>query len=577
MTNHGKKLTRRNTTHNATRKGADKGFNKSTRTGGTKYAYRDVRPRRKTGAASTGSRSGAGMGAGVGSGANAEIEFGGIHVSRRTFLFGAAGVAALIAAGGIGVAVSDSTKANAQSIPLLEVPESAVSDSETYEYYEDYAEEMKLVGSVALPYGTLVWANDNDLAFCLLPTQTGSPLTSVGVIDLQSFGWGTLLTHAVGESEGYEIYDVRGTSGGIVWTEADILDGNWRVYAAAFGTGAGAAGAAGTGTAGTGNSGNAGTATGATDSRASGSGISLPNRASGFDASSYLGTPMLLSEGGPEWETPSLTAWGNYAYWQELPKATGAASSENSLLRRCLFGAASASVETVYESPGRMACAPTSTAGGVVFAPRAEAVNVYYQLTYIDGQTAHVLDQLTLPASMKPVEVSYGKTGFAFAFDGIYSYGGGIANLGTYTPKAMPSTTFATAYEKALDDIAAKRKTAKDQLNESEKAEATLMAQNATAEAYSSCEWFRFARSPLCPPAWCGSYFMVKSSSAIVGASLADNWYFALPVENGAPDYGEFMASAGTCRNIVSYTQINYTPINGNTVVECRLKIWGPA
>lgn len=488
-----------------------------------------------------------------------------ILISRRHFLYGAAGVAALVAAGGIGVAVSSATSASAQDIPILNVPEKAVADSEDYEYYEEYSEEMKLAGSMSLPFGTLVWANDPDLAFCLLPTTTGSPLASVGVIDLESLGWGTLLTHAVGESEGYEIYDVRGTSSGIVWTEADILDGNWRVYAASLGAG--------------GNSGDGGAGAGAGASNANailGSGISLPNRATSFDASSYLGEPQLLAEGGPDWETPTLTAWGGYAYWQELPKATGAASQENSLLRRCVFGAGASAVETVYESPGRMACAAASTQGGIVFAPRVEAVNVYYQLTYIDGQTAKVLDRLTLPASMKPTEVGYGRTGFSFAFDGIYSYGGGIANLGTYTPKQMPSTTYASAYESALADVAAKRKTTKDQLADADIAEAELAAQTAVADAYSECEWFRFARSPMCPPAWCSSYFMVKSSSAIVGISLADNWYFALPVENGAPDYGEFMASEGTCSNIVSYTQISYTPINGSSIVECRLKIWEP-
>ena len=615
MTYNGKKLTRRNTAHNAARKGADKGFNKSTggsSTGGTGSSVSRASHAKRTshagyvGRASTRGRSTAGSGKGarytyrtaagtakasggalsgasgrdVARPASTDLEFGGVSISRRSFLYGAAGIAALIAAGGIGVAVSNSTIANAQTIPILNVPESAVADSEDFEYYEDYSKYMKLTGSISLPYGTLVWANDSNVAFCLLPTATGSPLSSIGIIDLESLGWGTLMTHAVGESEGYEIYDVRGTSSGIVWTEADILDGNWRVYAASFSASAAAALGAGAGT-GAGSSSNArtdsATSSGSAASARSSGGSLLPERASSFDASAYLEEPVLLSEGGPDWEMPTITAWGGYAYWQELPKADGSASSENSLLRRCIFGLGASSVETVYESPGRMACALSSTQGGIVFAPRAEAVNVYYQLTYIDGQTAKILDQLTLPASMRPAEISYGDTGFSFAFDGIYSYGGGIANLGTYTPRHMPSVTFATANEQALSDIAAKSNTTKDQLTEKEEAEATLAAQNAVAQAYSDCEWFRFARTPLCPPAWCNGYFMVKSSSAIVGASIADDWYFALPVENGAPDYGEFMASEGAGRNIVTYTQINYTPINGNSVVECRMKIWEPA
>ena len=31
---------------------------------------------------------------------------------------------------------------------------------------------MNQVGNYELPYGSLVWANDDDLAACLLPTPT---------------------------------------------------------------------------------------------------------------------------------------------------------------------------------------------------------------------------------------------------------------------------------------------------------------------------------------------------------------------------------------------------------------------
>ena len=66
----------------------------------------------------------------------------------------------------------------------------------------------------------------------MLPTETAKPLAEVGLLDLVSAECTTILEHAVGEAEGFEIYDVRANAAGVIWTEADILDSLWRVYAA---------------------------------------------------------------------------------------------------------------------------------------------------------------------------------------------------------------------------------------------------------------------------------------------------------------------------------------------------------
>ena len=70
---------------------------------------------------------------------------------------------------------------------------------------------------------------------------------------------------------------------------------------------------------------------------------------------------------------------------------------------------------------------------------------------------------------------------------------------------------------------------------------------------------------------------MVKSTSAVAGVNVRDRRYFTLEVENGAPDYGEFLASYGTAQNLVTYTNIDYTPINGDPINECRVKVWESA
>ena len=91
---------------------------------------------------------------------------------------------------------------------------------------------MSLAGSFELPYGTLVWASDDSIAACLVPTDQGTPLTQVALLSLGSGAYPIVLEQAVGSDLGFEIYDVRATSSTLVWTEADILDGVWRVYTA---------------------------------------------------------------------------------------------------------------------------------------------------------------------------------------------------------------------------------------------------------------------------------------------------------------------------------------------------------
>ena len=152
------------------------------------------------------------------------------------------------------------------------------------------------------------------------------------------------------------------------------------------------------------------------------------------------------------WEMPTLAVAAGYAFWQRLPQLDGNARVEDSQLLRAAFGTADSQV--VYASQGRMACAPTSCGDSLALAPRARTSGTYYQLTHLDAATGEVTDACVLPSSMKPMECGWGKTGFSFAFDGIYNYGEGIANLGTYLPMESPeavSLAAANAEEAAAE------------------------------------------------------------------------------------------------------------------------------
>ena len=415
-----------------------------------------------------------------------------VLLTRRHFLYGALGVGALAAVGGGASVVIEQTKNDPDdNLVVLKVPEDAVLSSASDEFTntfvqtEDPTTLMNQVGNYELPYGSLVWANDDDLAACLLPTDTGKPLTQVALLSLSSGNSTVVLEQAVGSDEGFEIYDVRATSSGLIWAEADILDGVWRIYTAR------------------------------TDGAA-------------------LGNPALVEEGDGDWEMPTIAAVGNRAFWQVLPKASGPKKTEPSLFKRATMGAND--IETLWTSIGRMATAPYATGDSVVITPRTDTSSIHYQLVRVDANTGEALDTMALPTSMKPLEAGYGNTGFMFSFDAGYQYGGGIASIGTYTP-----------------------------------------ASAVTNGDYSNAPWFLFSRNPTAPPAWCGSYLMVKSRTQVVGINFDTNDWFAFDVKSGADDYGEYLASTGSRDAVVTYTNIDDKPLDGEARKYCLVRVWTPA
>ena len=313
-------------------------------------------------------------------------------VTRRRFLYGALGVGAVAAVGlgvgmGLNAAAPDAGNGGANSIDCLNAPKSALSTQNDFEAVEDYTTRVQLVGEHDLPYGSLLWVTDDDVAACLLPTDTGSPLSELGLLYLGSGNLVTLRKKAVGASDAYEMYDVRATSEGVVWTEANILQGTWRIYAAPL-------------------------------------------------EGDQLGEPILLEEGDDTYDTPMLTATGKRAFWQVLPKAP----NDDGLPARLMgatFGKNDAS--TVYEATRGMGTPPYGTADSVVVAPRVDASSLYYELVNIDAASGEVRDSLVLPRAVKPLEAGYGTTGFMFSFPDIYELEGAIANLGTYAPRSKPA------------------------------------------------------------------------------------------------------------------------------------------
>lgn len=505
-------------------------------------------------------------------------------LTRRNFLIGAGGVAAAaLVAGGVTFANKAAEQANIEAIQqvagdaagasttsgdvsLLNVPDGSVFTTEQCTYIDNTADAIRAVSNASLPYGTILTSSSDDVATCLLPGETSSPLVQIGLLALGSGQLTTAISEPVGKDDGFQIYDARANSAGVVWTEADILNGLWRIYHAPL-------------------------------------------------SNLSPGAPVLVAEGDGEWEMPRVAISGNYSFWQIVPNKQSESykpANAKSQLMRAPIGGGTDAAESVYEAKGSMACAPSASASGVAFVPRADISGTYYQLTHINSESGEVTDCLILPQSMVPTEIAYGPNGFSFSFNGIYSYGGGIANLGTYTPASPVTLDVASATANAeaaiIDSNPALKQKAENaaanssattvadtasgegaenagasdgnvssldvSLSDEQRDLAKSRATEAVTDLYSAAQWFRFPRTPLTAPAWCGNWFIVKSTNVVAGVDLEGKRYFTLSSEGNGESYGEFLASTGNLGRFVTYANLDYTPINGTPVKECSVRVW---
>ncbi len=409
-----------------------------------------------------------------------------VLLTRRNLIIGAAAIGGVAAiGGGATYAIGQLTGGKEPTVSSISVAEDAVETLSSYEQ-ASYSDHVKISGRYKMPYGTLVWADNDTVAAFLSPTESASPLNTAGVLFLSTGKSVTTLKAAQGADEGYEIMDVRCSDEGMVWTESNTYLSSWRVY-------------------------------------------------TGKLSNSELSAITMVDSGDANWQMPSLAAVGQYAFWQVSPNTSGDAANERSALKAAKFGSNDVSVPCT--SKKAFATRVTPATDGVVATPRAEATGTYYTLTKVSAGDLSITDTMTLPSSMSPDLAGYGKSGFSFGFSSIYSYGGGIANLGTYTPRSA-----------------------------------------AQPYSYDDKKWFRFARTPMATPCWSGEWFVVKSTTALCCVNFANKCYFAIDTVSGSDDYGEHLVSSGICNSFVGLSQITsdtssdedhalvrvFTPISGS-------------
>ena len=440
------------------------------------------------------------------------FEHGQMTITRRQLMYIAGGVAALGVVGGGAYAFNQVFGEHELVEESVDVPTSAVSASTEFSQLEQDS-CVALTGDFKLSFGTMLWCNSDTLAACLVPGDTGNPLTKVDLLHFSTGNTDTVLEAAAGASEGFQILDVRATTSGLVWVESDILEQTWRVYTATL------------------------------------------------KQDGALGTPVCADAGDADWELPSIAISDDMAFWQVQPATSGAAAKSQTALKACALGGKS--VQVLWESAGHCACAVNATDKYVVIAPRAQSGSgVRYRLTCLDAKTGAEEDSLVLPSTMKPTDVTYCDTGFAFSFDAIYSNSTGISNIGTYVPAQKVA---AAGGNSGLSVAGSSASNASD-------VDGAATAVN--SEAYSNANWFRWARTPVCAPANCGNFLVVKSTTAVCGVNLAANTYFAIDTDTGCEDYGDMLATTGAHKNIVTYSNVTTKPLSGESEQYCHVRVW---
>lgn len=403
-------------------------------------------------------------------------------LTRRNLLIGAGALGGIALVGGVGSFAIDQLSPQADTVDSISVPEEAVTplDNMTADNWNNY---FRVVGNFRLPANTLVWADNDTVAACLTPTDNSKPISTLGLLYLSTGNSPTVLSEPQGLADGFDFLDVRCSDQGMIWVESNFYDSRWAVYTARI------------------------------------SGAQLENITK-------------VDEGDANWMAPSIAAVDGSAFWQLIPATTGEAAGDPSLVKRAAFS--SQDVQEVYRSNKPFATRITPADDGVVITPRVSTTTTYYQLTKLSSSDGSVIDQMTLPSSMTPSGVAYVQSGFSFCFDSIYNYGGGSANLGTYTPTAQ-----ANPYH------------------------------------YNDLSWFRFSRSPLASPSWCGNWFIVKSTTVIACVHFASNIYCVFDAQSGADDYGEYLVSSGISSYVVGSSQI-ISPTNTEDDPYTLVRVYAP-
>ncbi len=309
--------------------------------------------------------------------------FGKKGITRRSF-FGVSAAAAGATAAAVAVSGCSIPENRAKSTtgePQVVKDESQITDA--LDEFENVSTDLEAANTWTLPVGTIPFYSEGTWAAAMMAPESAATPNTIGALSLSTGELVTLCEQTV-HGGAYEFFDVRVGENVFCWVEIDYATKAWTLYAQKFSNGA------------------------------------------------LSGDAVKLDHGNENWEPAMFSPYGSKVIWQKMPSTYGSKTTESS---HCYMRDIDEESKTdLYTSPGRFATHPRVSNGILTIAPRVlEDEGTYYGMTALDLLNANgQIDQLVLPASVRPFEATYINEMFAFAIEATYSDSGKLGNMGYY-------------------------------------------------------------------------------------------------------------------------------------------------
>ena len=232
--------------------------------------------------------------------------------------------------------------------------------------------------------------------------------------------------------------------------------------------------------------------------------------ASAFSNGALTGETKTLWQADSNWDPAPVACSGTSVIWQVQPSTSGNKTAETSYCY--LWTVGSSDAQAVVESPGRFATTPTVCGDWVVLAPRVRASEgTYYGVTAytVDDGLKTKVDQIVMPASVKPFRACRMGEKFVVSVEANYSSGGLLGNMGTYIGSSDGS------------------------------------------------DFLYLSREPFeCAAAGKNGIYFIKSRSSYIVVNANDQTYSVLSSVDRSVDYGEYPARVGECNTFATFSSV---------------------
>lgn len=377
-------------------------------------------------------------------------------LSRRS-LFKAAAVGTAVTAASALAGCDDSTEEPDADEPVVVSEDSATNVLESYEATDS---SLAVTNTWSIPLGNVLHPAEGSWIPVTTAGSSATPMVKASVMSIETGSLVEVVPTPVGSATTNVIYDVRCSDSVYAWVELDLVTRAWVLYAAAFSGGA------------------------------------------------LSGETRTLWEGTSDYDPAPFAVSGTSVVWQVQPSTSGTKTTEHSFCY--LWHLDDEKAEAVVESPGRFATSPTISSGTVVLTPRVrESEGTFYGVTAyaLSDDLSTKVDQLVMPASVKPFRATRVGERFLVSVEASYSSGGLLAQMGTYMG------TSAGGFE-------------------------------------------RLNREPSECGCGKGDLFVIKSNSSYLVLDLAAKTYSSLASADRAVDYGEYPARVGDCDVFVTFSTV---------------------